>query len=137
MNVLDTDYVLVPWPTAGDVLLQEDANWENDAFLNLGGKDWESYANGYKEAADVLCQRFLENQRGLDALVFPIVLLYRHYLGLRLKMLISGGQELLDQRHEPQHGHRLDALWITCRRILQGIWPQDPTAHFGRCRKLH
>lgn len=51
---LDLEFKSDPWPKRDDVLFQEDANWEHNAFLNLGGKAWGSYANGYKSAADVL-----------------------------------------------------------------------------------
>lgn len=58
---LDLSYNPAPWPKPNDVLFQQDTDWSHNAFLNLGGKAWGAYANGYKEAANVLVQRFLDD----------------------------------------------------------------------------
>jgi hypothetical protein len=133
---LDMEFSSIPWPKPGDVLFQEDANCSQNAFLNLGGKEWGSYASGYKGAADILAQRFLEDSQGLDALTYPIVFLYRHYLELRLKELIVDGQRLLHQPIDFQDQHGLVQLWHPCRKILGEIWPKEPAVTWDTVENL-
>jgi hypothetical protein len=133
---LEMEVSPIPWPMRGDVLFQEDADCSHNAFLNLGGKQWGSYASGYKEAADVLVLRFLEDPQGLDALTYPILFLYRHYLELRLKELIVDGQRLLHQLIDFQDQHALVRLWHPCRKILSEIWPKEPAVTWDSVEKL-
>src|SRR3989442_8033374 len=110
-NTLDLDFTSVPWPKPSDTLFREDTDWSYNAFLNLGGKAWGSYASGYKEAADVLVERFLEDWRGMDIVTYPIVFLYHHYIELRLKRLVIAGQALLHKPIDFQDQHCLLQLW--------------------------
>ncbi len=135
-NTLDLEFKSVPWPKPDDALFQEDVDWSHNAFLNLGGKEWGSYASGYKNAADVLVGRFLDDWCGMDIVTFPIVFLYRHYLELRLKELISEGQALLHQPIDFQDQHSLVALWRPCRGILHEIWPHEPAATWNSVERL-
>ena len=135
-TTLDLEFKSAPWPKPDDVLFQEDANWEHNAFLNLGGKAWGSYAHGYKGAADVLVERFLEDWQGMDTVTYPIVFLYRHYLELRLKELISDGQALLRKPVDFQDQHSLVQLWRPCREILREIWPHEPVATWKNVERL-
>ena len=129
---LDLDFSLVPDLRPGDALFRRAAYWSRNAHLTLGGKGIESYAVGYKEAADVLAARFLEDWQGMDGLVYPIVFLYRHALELRLKQVIVAGQQLLDIsvdfQEELLDKHKLLELWKIYRKILRGVkcWPADP-----------
>lgn len=105
----------------GDVVFQESPDWRNNARLDLGSNRWEIYAIGYMRAADILVARVLESQHELDFLIYPIVFLYRHYLELRLKELIVAGRELLDLPPDLRQVHRLDVLWVSCRKILGSL----------------
>jgi hypothetical protein len=134
MKRLSLSYRSVPWPVPTDQLFKEDSDWWHNARLNLGGKGWESYAAGYKEAADSLARRFIKKWQGNDILTFPMVFLYGHYLELRLKQLIILGQELLEEpiaiEQRILESHRLYELWKPCREILEklgakGFWPKD------------
>jgi len=133
---LDMEPSSIPWPKPGDVLFQEDADCSHNACLNLGGKHWGAYASAYKEAADILVQRFLEDSKGLDALTYPILFLYRHHLELRLKELIAQGQGLLHQPIDLQEQHGLVKLWQPCHKILREIWPKEPAVTWDTVEKL-
>ena len=133
---LDLNFPDFSWPKATDLLFQEAVDWRHNAFLNLGGKSWESYAIGYKQAADFLAQRFLENYRGMDTLIYPIVFLYRHYVELCLKQMIVAGQSLLEQPKDFKDIHDLVNLWKPCREILQENWPEEPVATWDNVEKL-
>jgi hypothetical protein len=136
---LTINFRAIPWPMPGDQLFNDDSDWWHNAHLNLGGKGWESYAAGYKDAADSLARRFLKNWQGNDILTYPMVFCYRHYLELRLKQIIILGQmllagpirikqEILEKRLE--NDHNLTRLWEPCREIIEGLgnegyWPKD------------
>jgi hypothetical protein len=136
VKLLDLEFNGVPWPAKGESLFREDADWSHNAFLNLGGKGWGSYATGYKQAADILVKRFLEDWQGMDVLVFPITFLYRHCLELRLKELIIAGQQLLHQPVDFRDEHCLLALWRPCRKILVEIWSNEPCATWNNVESL-
>jgi hypothetical protein len=99
--------------------------WAN-ACVNYISDPWNLYATGYKEAADILSERVLNSRQLTDALVYPIIFLYRHYLELRLKELINSGQALLGQTPDLKHVHNLGSLWSICRRIFEQVWPGSP-----------
>jgi hypothetical protein len=138
-------YRSIPWPMPKDKLFKEDSDWRHTARLNLGGKGWESYSTGYKEAADSLARRFIRKWQGNDILTYPMVFLYRHYLELRLKQVIILGQELLDEPISIQQkileNHWLNELWKPCREILEKLaeeefWPKDPVEELDRVERL-
>ncbi|HKS36938.1 MAG TPA: hypothetical protein VJW76_07105, partial [Verrucomicrobiae bacterium] len=131
MKRLKIRYRSIPWPMPRDQLFKEDSDWWHNARLSFGGKGWDSYAAGYKEAADSLARRFIKKWQGNDMLTYPMVFLYRHYLELRLKQVIILGQQLLDEpiaiQQEVLENHRLKDLWRHCRNILamlaeKGFW---------------
>jgi len=97
-----------------------------DASLAID--DWDVRASAYKEAGDSLIEHISEGTWHRDALAFPILFLYRHYLELRIKELILAGAPLvtasinvssLFQQHDLLH------LWTKLRPILEALW-DDP-----------
>lgn len=113
----------LPWPRKGDKLFKVDDDWWHNACLNYLPDNWNSYAEGYKRAGDLLVEHIKAERMEQDMLVYPIVFLYRQYIELRLKKLIRDGNQLLDIPEEfPKH-HEIDKLWRQCRRILEKVWP--------------
>ena len=51
--------------------------------------DWDSYATGYKEAADAIMERIIADPAWIDTYLYPVMFLYRHYLELRMKEIIG------------------------------------------------
>lgn len=51
-------------------------------------QNWGMYTIGYKEAGDLLLQYALNVGRQ-NVLVYPIIFLYRHYIELQLKEIIT------------------------------------------------
>lgn len=116
----------IPWPRKGDELLKGDVDWWNNACLNFLPDQWDIYADGYKRAADLLVKYVRSARSGQDALVFPIVFLYRQYIELRLKELIIHGNHLLNIPDEfPKH-HKIDQFWRQGRKIMEKMWPNGP-----------
>ena len=86
--------------------------------------DWDLYAKGYKDAADVLVSYVVDNDWDQYLLIFPILFLYRQYLELRLKELLFASSRLL--RHplpDNWQTHDLLQLWRDVRPKLDQIWP--------------
>lgn len=79
-------------PSAQDKIFSTSEDWWNKACLALGHDRWSIYAIGYKDAADLLVDNIEGNGRQHDFLVYPIVFLYRQYLELAIKDVISHAQ---------------------------------------------
>jgi hypothetical protein len=62
--------------------------------------------------------------------------LYRHYIELQLKNLISSGKSLLDETPEYPRSHDLSKLWAECRPILTRIFGESPTKDLDTVESL-
>lgn len=87
-------------------------------------KAWSLCAMGYKLAADTLMNSSI-NLIGIDALVYPIVFLYRHHLELELKHLLFLSKVLLDEDSAVLKEHNLLRLWQKVRPKIEALWPED------------
>jgi hypothetical protein len=116
-----------PLPRKGDQLFASGEDWYHNACINYMPLDWQwdSYAEGYKLAADILVGHVMETQADQDDLVYPIVFLYRQYLELRLKELILVSGRLLDRDQTVPPHHDLLGLWRRVRPNLETVWPQE------------
>lgn len=120
-----------PPPNPGDKLFISDTDWWHNACLGFGSNKWDMYATGYKDAADIVVNHIVETRQGMDFLVYPVAFLYRHYIELRLKELLTEGQQLLDETYDLMGGHDIDALWCKCRQILEKVWPNGSKTELG------
>ena len=116
-----------PWPRKGDQLFRDGEDWWHNACLNLFSDNWDIYADGYKNAGDVLVEYIKEKQFNQNSLVYPIVFLYRQYVELRLKTIIRDGDQLLDISEKFPHHHKIDELWKKCRTTIENVWPEGPS----------
>jgi hypothetical protein len=116
----------LPWPRSGDQVFGPDEDWYNNAFINSAFDGWDLNASGYLQAAQLLVKAIVNTRESPDAVVYPIAFLYRHYLELRLKTIITEGQELLGQRVELRMDHNLDGLLKTARKIIEEVYSKDP-----------
>ena len=91
--------------------------WQLNACVNYGD-GWFAYANGYKEAADIVAQRLMSGKGTLDLVVYPLVFLYRQYFELQLKQIIRDCSCLLARRHRVAGTHSLADLWKQARELL-------------------
>jgi hypothetical protein len=109
-----------------DELFSAEADWWHNACIDPFYADWYAYTEGYRRAASVLVDRVKTHRSDLDALVYPIIFLYRQYFELRLKNIILNGTNFLDEPCGfPKH-HKLTELWNQARRILEKIYEGDP-----------
>lgn len=112
-------------PSSNDRLFTSQEDWWNNACLNWLPDGWGLYSTGYKEAADLLVKHIEERSAGQDALVYPILFLYRQYLELELKDIIQSARRLQDEAGGFPKTHRIDELWAVCHRLLSQISPGD------------
>ncbi len=121
------DEISMPWPQDGDNLFIAGEDWYHNACLHFLPDSLDLYIMGYKEAGDRLVTSSMEDRSHQDALVFPIVFLYRQYLELSLKRLIREGNWLLGIPSKwgevgyPTDGksHNLLVLWKECKKVLE------------------
>src|SRR5450755_373784 len=118
------DEISMPWPQDGDNLFIAGEDWYHNACLHFLPDSLDLYITGYKEAGDRLVTSSMEDRSHQDALVFPIVFLYRQYLELSLKRLIREGIWLLGipssgEVGYPTGSHNLLELWKECKGILE------------------
>ncbi|MDO8473666.1 MAG: hypothetical protein Q7T05_07615 [Dehalococcoidia bacterium] len=110
-------------PQKGLKLFEASGNREKDAII--GDDDcfgWDAYCFGYKRAADVLVDRFLEKRNDFSAYyesqAYAIIFLYRHYLELRLKeLLIAYGRLFGEPVKVASHRHYLARVWKEIRNM--------------------
>lgn len=111
------------WPKKGDALLGEavgpDPDWVYNACI-MGPDPW-MMARGYHDAAHQLFEH-IDGTGGRhlnDAVVFPILFMWRHFLELTCKTLLM---DLTAYNHRSagvvRVTHRLDDLWRDVRREL-------------------
>ena len=120
------------------------------AFIGLlNGRSWCVYADGFKRAAELLITH-VKDIYDINTVIFPILALYRQYVELTLKEIISYGQYL--EGHEiKQGGHHLLNLWATAKtytnkhykslsktkleridKLLNDLYEIDPTSEATR-----
>lgn len=101
-------------PEKGTNIFSTSGKRERDAIIGDHHIDWDMYCYGYRQAADVLVDDFLQNHDNYSAehesQAFAIIFLYRHYLELRLKELFIAYGRLLGDSVDVT-GHRLVSLW--------------------------
>jgi len=102
-------------------------NWRFNACVNYATDDLYAYAEGYKQASDVLVAHILgKGTTDIDFLVYPLVFLCRHAIELQLKGVIRDGERLLNRPRTrlDHHKHKIDSLWTAARKVLEEVWPE-------------
>lgn len=86
-------------------------------------KGWLLYVKGYKEAGDLLIKQCQSVNKNI--LVYPICFMYRHYIEIQLKELITKYEEFIMGDVGSLEGipkkishHELDKLWRDCKELL-------------------
>jgi hypothetical protein len=79
---------------------------------------WSLYADGFLDAAD----RIVDGLRGCpweDALIYPLMSLYRHHLELKLKLVIRAAPQFTDDLK----------LWLVNNHNLKRLWDKLGEIH--------
>jgi hypothetical protein len=115
---------MLSWPEPGDSLLTAGVNPRTEALLGAD-PDWIiAYALSFKEAADIIVLQVESGSTSPDAVNYPVVFLYRHYLELILKGLIRVGRSLTYEPAAFPITHQLSKLWAEFRPLIEDVYPQ-------------
>lgn len=121
-------------------IIVPDGDLRFNAVLDHWSSAGDFHAAGYRQASEILLQRFLDDPDGTagdrDSLVLPILFLFRHYLELRFKDILVYGQVLSGQHAKWRHGHPLKDLWTDTQEVVKATYgaavPQE-FAKVGEC----
>jgi hypothetical protein len=124
----DTQSVVgrLPPPRKGDVLFGGgDESQTNACIAHWHDVEW-TYSTGFRRAAGYLAAQVCETGREQDTLIYPIVYLYRHQVGLALKSIIGVASALLERElseadRKKLGQHRLAELWGVARPLLDPV----------------
>jgi len=132
MSITETDDF--PWPQPGLSAFVPGKSSNVTAHMDWFGMGTEeSCASGFKDAIEAILSHLEqgEHSRHPDHFFYPVAFLSRHYLELRLKILIVLGSEFYPppiQRNSLIHAHGLAELWSMLRPILRKAWPKGSQA---------
>ncbi|MFT5725917.1 MAG: hypothetical protein ACI8PB_000033 [Desulforhopalus sp.] len=110
-------------PEKNDMLFQN-GNHDDEVIIPVISKTFIAYAFSYKLAADGIARQYLDAPESFyqNFQVFPLLFLYRQYIELSLKAIISetdkitGTDKIQDNFH-----HRLLDLWAVAQNVIVEI----------------
>jgi hypothetical protein len=114
-SLLDREF---HWPKPGDKLFVRPT--ESSQAVALARLPWERLvlmADGYRKAADLLVARASEKHYLRATLIYPILFLYRHFIELELKYVLTTYGRAAGQKSDWEN-HDLDILWPKVRAVI-------------------
>ena len=102
-----------------------DADWWHNAVVSKWHSSWYVYAEGYRRAADALAEVAAADRGENDALVYPIVFLYRQYLELSFKGMLRDAAFAAGAEPPGIASHSLPKVWATLQPLLKDALDQD------------
>jgi HEPN domain-containing protein len=113
------------WPRKNEVLFKIDKDWQYNACLSPYDSCMSRYGEKYKTAADTLIDSSIYGDAYVDSIVYPAVFLYRQYLELTLKDIISTARQLENEGSGYPRTHKLRDLWIEAKRLISKHYEGD------------
>jgi hypothetical protein len=123
-----------PWPDDTTCVFRAGDPTTDLEWIPQTRSQWDRYAGGYKEAADRVYRSWRKMSE--DAMVFPLVFLYRHYVELRIKEVLQSVAQLLDLPKDWKCSHHVDDLWLRLRPLLQRAAADQPARDFDNAERL-
>lgn len=94
-------------------------NPDRNAVLNMMNENsWCLYTAGFKPGVEILLESVKPTYE-VNTVIFPILLLYRHYVEISLKEAIGYGRYLDEQSKPLTGGHNLQNLWEEARKSIE------------------
>ncbi len=117
-------------------VFDSDADRWHTAWLNHAGADgWCLYADGYKRAADMLVKH-LKTTYDVNTVMYPIMFLYRQYIELSLKEIVTYGRYLNEDPRPPKPSHALEGLWQESKSIIKKHLSDVPPENLDQIESL-
>lgn len=121
--------MIMNWPKPDERLFKADSDWQWNACLGYMHPSLSETATQYWAGAVALSESAANGDATLDAVIVPIVFLYRQYLELSIKAIIASARILELENTKgtyPKH-HNLRNLWDEAKRLVkQHYGPQSP-----------
>ncbi|MEU6554632.1 hypothetical protein ABZ915_30810 [Streptomyces sp. NPDC046915] len=130
------------WPQPGQDLLTDQGHWSQIACVGWLKDDWYGHAHAFRRSAEILHQQASQDTCELDTAFFPMAFLWRHYVELTLKRLITDLQHLLNEpSQEVMRTHNIEVLWRVFRPLAERAHPNEPSTDLDNVeatlRQLH
>ncbi|MBN9585727.1 MAG: hypothetical protein J0G34_10060 [Afipia sp.] len=116
----------VRWPKQGDRAFTESDEWQQNARVTKGVHSrLVIMMTGYKKAADLLVEKSQRSGYDRDTLVYPIIFMYRQFIELELKYLVStyGSRVGVTANWK---SHDIAFLWSEFVKVLTAYGVNDP-----------
>jgi hypothetical protein len=94
---------------------------------NGGPAGFDRYARGYFEAGARLVASLKEDSWGVDTLIYPLVMVYRHGIEIALKHLGKVLPPLCDKKPEVKSTHKLLDNWNSVRGLMKELGEDGDT----------
>ncbi|HDS1047535.1 MULTISPECIES: hypothetical protein [Pseudomonas] len=120
-----------PSDFAGQQLFIQGDDWHNNAMLGWTHFPLDTYALGYKDAADGLLYALAERRASLDTVIYPLIFLYRQALELQLKLLLPLARRLADASAKEDHRHELMPMWKELRQHLEVLISDEDDSEYA------
>lgn len=119
-----------------DILFPHRNGVEQQEYVDLSQTlaDW-IYATGFRRSAYYLATQLIDAGTVKTFMIYPIIYLYRHYVELALKAIITSASRLLDREITGQTlkalgRHDLWELWQAARPLLDPVCDRANTTPF-------
>lgn len=127
----------IEFPLSGDRLFRNDLkDWPNNAVLNWGTRKLPFYAEGYRVAAKAAISECEKDRTTNDILVYPIVFLYRQYIELRLKEILSVLRYCNGETCDFPNIHVLNTIWLQVKEQYQELGESANSEDFQNGNRL-
>lgn len=136
MNEISVTDQLNPEDQSSKKLFAWDHDYTNNACLNWMHDPSCAYARGYKESAELICNHVINGSGTIDILVYPICALYRHYIELRLKEILSQCYKLYKVKKGVPHHHDIEKLWDETKAYAIKLWPEGDKSELNQVEDL-
>lgn len=128
MARLTADLEVFPPPPSPGPLFAFGHDHQYNCCPALGVSSFDTFADAYRKAADVLVERVGGEFLG-HHIVFPIAQLYRHYVELRLKEIIVSARSVRNEPGGFPRRHQLRDLWKLTLPYMNGLSAELTDAH--------
>lgn len=125
------------WLQSDDKVFRFDSDWQNNACIAHAHRYFYDVAFGYEYTANRLAEQAMAGEVWIDAVIEPLVFMYRHWMELRLKHTIVQ-LSLLDNasRPIPVKGHGLIGLWDKMELAFTQHLSEDEREMLSRFRSV-
>lgn len=114
----------------------DSSSWTHNAIIADHPNRAYGHQLGYREAAETLTNHIRKDNYLIDAMVYPVIFLYRHAIELYMKDLIEDINKTEKTKQEPMRTHELSKIWENLRKSLEKYCPEDDKKELDAAEKI-